>query len=164
MSQSELDAVLAKGRVKVTWYDLEQGTRSRQPARLPLQAGAPSAGEAADIQRPPAASLPVPTETEQRAESMLSALGMDILQRQYGVALGDCTYTADMLIAGRDGRKYLVEVKGKKRLGSAGRSRLGWLWAMEKTGLPGLWVERRKAVRGRPEHWRVEVHGKGVDW
>jgi transcriptional regulator with XRE-family HTH domain len=38
--------------------DLEQGTRKSQPGDLPLRPDAIGAGEAADIQRPTAASLP----------------------------------------------------------------------------------------------------------
>lgn len=48
--------------------DLEQGTRQSQPDDLPLRSGAISAGEAADIQRPTAALLPVSNEADQEGE------------------------------------------------------------------------------------------------
>jgi len=46
------------GAEKAAEKDLDQGTRKSQPGDLPLRPDAIGAGEAADIQRPTAASLP----------------------------------------------------------------------------------------------------------
>jgi predicted RecB family endonuclease len=95
---------------------------------------------------------------EANAADVLEALGLTVVQRQYEVQLdGGHIYTADLLVTGRDGKEYLVEVKGPYRHGSVGRSRLAFDTARAKTGLGGIWIERRKASKGKDAHWRVEV-------
>ena len=95
---------------------------------------------------------------EANAADMLVAMGLDIEARQHEVQLdGGHIYTADLLVRGRDNKAYLVEVKGPYRHGSVGRSRLAFDSALAKTGMGGLWVEHRKASRGKAAHWRVEV-------
>jgi hypothetical protein len=90
---------------------------------------------------------------------MLTSLGLTVLARQYAVDLdGASTYTADMLVRGRDGMDCLVEVKGTYRLGSHHAGLRGFNWARQRTGIGGLWVERRKASRGKAAHWRIEVY------
>lgn len=110
---------------------------------------------------PPRASQPRPgARNEERAENVLEQLGLTVEARQYEVALaGGHRYTADMLVRGRDGGAYLVEVKGPYQHGSAGRSRLAFDDARAQTGLGGIWMQRRAASRGKDEHWRVEVYG-----
>lgn len=96
---------------------------------------------------------------EAAAADMLARLGLVIEDRQHAVAIGPHTYTADLLVRGPGGVRYLVEVKGPWRHGSAGRSRLAWDMARQATGMAGLWVERRPASRGKAAHWRIEVVG-----
>ncbi len=47
--------------------------------------------------------------------------------------------------------------------GSQGDGLLRIQWrngeARSKTGFGGIWVEKRKASRGKSEHWRVEMDG-----
>jgi transcriptional regulator with XRE-family HTH domain len=57
-SDSEIGSDQDCGAEKATEKALEQGTRKSQPGDLPLRPDAIGAGEAADIQRPTAASLP----------------------------------------------------------------------------------------------------------
>lgn len=90
---------------------------------------------------------------------ILVGFGLTIKARQHPVPLdGEHTYTADMLAVGRDGLPVLVEVKGSYRHYSNGRSRLAFDVARLRTGYAGIWIEQRKASKGRSAHWRIEVY------
>ena len=97
-------------------------------------------------------------QTEQAVADLLTGMGCRIMATQHAVALAaGPTYTADLLVEGRDGMPYLVEAKGFRHA-SVQRSRLAFLSAVRESGMGGLWVERRKTGQGRPAHWRVEVY------
>jgi hypothetical protein len=69
---------------------------------------------------------------------------------------GHHAYTADMLSRSQDGKPILIEVKGYRHF-SVGRSRLAFDSARVSAGCPGIWIEKRKAARGKAAHWRIEV-------
>jgi hypothetical protein len=65
-------------------------------------------------------------------------------------------YTPDFYSASG---KFAVEVKGKYKLGSQGRSRLAFDQArIERPDLAWIWMELRKQGAGKAEHWRIEVY------
>jgi hypothetical protein len=97
------------------------------------------------------------TAAEAEAEALLTWLGVNVEHRAFPVQLpGQHTYTADMLACGRDGLPILVEVKGYRHF-SVGRSRLAFDAALVARGYDGIWIEKRKATRGKAAHWRIEV-------
>ena len=100
-----------------------------------------------------------PNQTEREAEALLCRL-CDLTGGIYeglAVPMAEHTFTPDWYYPGA---RVAVEVKGTKRHASQGRSRLAFDLAREKMpGLTWIWMEKRKASRGKAAHWRIEHYG-----
>ena len=152
--RSKVKAALAKAR--------QTRQDASEPAPVPTQGG-----KAAKQTSRTACSKMVcyhdrpPNRTELEAENELRDMGLVIIGRQvrYGLSTGAC-YTAD--IVARNAavtRVYIIEVKGPYRHASAGRSRVAWLQTCREYGARGIWLKKRSAGRGWPEHWEHKVGG-----
>jgi hypothetical protein len=100
-----------------------------------------------------------PNQTEREAAAVLLRL-CDLTGGIYEglqVILGEHVFTPDWFYPGA---RVAVEVKGQWKHASQGRSRLAFDLAREKMpGLTWLWMEKRKASRGKAQHWRIEHYG-----
>ena len=124
--------------------------------------GVTSAGAASDTGRRTDAALPCArpgAQTESEALALLKSLGMVFVdaQRPFELA-GGHVYTADLVMAGIDCHRYLVEVKGTYRHETEGRSRVAFDQARILHGFGGLWMKKCKARPGRAARWQIEVY------